>query len=111
MFTKSGIGNRKCFKLFQSDREEVGSGSARSIDRLIIPELWVSIEPLRGQRLIEAQQIASGVTHRMKSGWFKPKPDQTYFFERGGIRYTIQSVININEDNVEYEYLVTERTP
>ena len=109
MFTKTTIGERKCFKLFRSVRVASANGSATEQINLVNSSLWASIKPLSGRRLIEAQQIAQGITHEMVSGHFEPIPDQTFFFERNNKRYVIQSVINPDEDNVTLKYMVSER--
>jgi SPP1 family predicted phage head-tail adaptor len=111
MFTKTGNGTRKCFKLFQTKRVEGISGSSTRENKLVASQVWASVETLSGRRLIEAEQIASGTTHKLRTGFFHEMPDQTYYFERNGKQYWVQSVTNPSLDNTEYEYLVAERTP
>ena len=110
MIPKSSIGRRKCLELFKSVRATVGAGSGVET-QVRLRTVYGSIEPLQGRRLIEAEQIAEGVTHKVKSTFFEPKPTNVNYFVFDGRRFDIQAVINELEDNFNYTFYCKERTP
>lgn len=68
---------------------------------------WASIEPLSGREYMEASQMGSEVTHRIRLRYFSgltTKHHLTY----GGRTFNIVSMLNLDEGNVVHELMAKE---
>ena len=66
----------------------------------LIAEVWASVEPLRGQKLFEAQQVNAKTDTKILLRYLDSiGPAQVIGF--GAKRYRILSIINTNEKNYE----------
>lgn len=68
---------------------------------------WVSIEPLAGRELWNAQQVQSLVTHRIRM-LYRAGITSAMRVKWGSRYFNIASVINPEEANVELELMATE---
>ena len=69
--------------------------------------VWGSVEPLSGKELLEAQQIASETTHRVRIRYYSSLTTEMRF--KLGSRYLeIVSILNLKEAGRELEVLCKE---
>lgn len=72
-----------------------------------VGQRWASIEPLNGKEFMEAQQLGSEVTHRVKLRHFPgltPKHRLTF----GTRTFNIVSVLNLDERSIVAELMCKE---
>lgn len=66
--------------------------------------VWAAVEPLRGQKLAEAQQINAKIDTRITMRYNDTiKPDDT--LGHGEHRYRVLAIINLQERNIELNLL------
>lgn len=70
---------------------------------------WASLEPLRSRELFLAAQAAVRSTHRMRMRWFTGLTTQhrVAMVDDGRV-FNLDSVINVDDTDSEYELLVSE---
>ena len=70
--------------------------------------VWGSVNPLRGQEKLVAEQTQSKVTHRVKIH-FRSVFSGSWRFKFGQRFFNVESVINANEGDVFLELMCEER--
>jgi len=69
-----------------------------------------SIEPLTGRELLNAQQTEARVSHRIRTFWFPDmSPDKRLRLRPGGRVFRPSTIINVGEQDREFEILATEK--
>ena len=71
---------------------------------------WCEIEPLRGEEILQAQQLQSKVTHKVKCGEWLAGVTSEMRLTFAGRRLEITSIVNVGERNRKTEMLCIEVT-
>jgi len=80
-----------------------------TVEETLVAEVWASVEPLRGQKLFEAQQVNAKTDTKIVLRYIDGLvPSNIIGF--GVNRYRILSIVNVAERNVEFN-LMCERLP
>lgn len=97
--------NRRVTVMGYNDTPRADGGIAKAETNL--GQRWASIEPLSGLEYLEASQMGSEVTHRIRLRYFDgltTKHRLTY----NGREFNIVSILNRNERNVVHELMAKE---
>ena len=97
--------NRRMTVMAYSDAPRADGGITKAETNL--GQRWASIEPLSGREYMEAAQMGSEVTHRIRLRYFDgltTKHHLTY----GGRTFNIVSMLDLNEGGVVHELMCKE---
>lgn len=72
-------------------------------------QLWIGIEPVRGNERMALLQVQATTTHRIRARWSDKFAPEKRFLARGRV-FHIQSVINIHERDSDAELMCVEQT-
>lgn len=74
-----------------------------------VAKMWCSLMPVQGREYYAAQQVQSLTTHIIRT-WYRSDitPDTTMWFLYGSRRFDIESFVNLDEANEEWEFRVHE---
>lgn len=73
--------------------------------------LWASIEPISGRERFFADRVESDITHRIRCRWPGDPITSEMRVVYGSRTFDIESVINKEERDIEYELMCTEVLP
>ena len=87
-------------------QESTGAPGGEWRDEL---ELWIGIEPVRGNERIALMQVQATTTHKIRARWSDKFAPEKRILARGRV-FQIQSVINIHERDADAELMCMEQT-
>lgn len=72
-----------------------------------VATVWASVEPLKGREFIEASQVQSNLSHRVRMR-YRPGVTTSHRLVHNGRALNIVSVANLEERNIELEIMCME---
>ena len=107
---KTGAGNYdKYMTLMKPSLGTASETGEQIVAGTELAKMWCSLRPIRGREYYAAAQSQAETTHIIKT-WYRSDitPDTTMWLMYGSRRFDIESAINVDEANVEFEFRVHE---
>ena len=98
---------RHLAQLYNQPAQDDFGGADREPE--LVREMWVNLKPVRASESNENQQQTSLNRYRVTTPWFPKRPNSSQHFVTLGATYEIEGVVNIDEQNMEYELTAVRR--